>query len=136
MTKNIKKDAIDATMEELKAAFGELHKLEEKKMAKKNPAPNFSSWPPEMPERHHKWRQSDEVQKYRLRVPEPSHVDFNRVLYRIDREFPMHFSQFAEIPKVEYLENESIEKKLFRMKGCSYWAWTVDGNTPVFPIPL
>ncbi len=126
----------DCTPEELKGAFSQLMALEEEQMAKKNSKPDFSPWPPEMPERKCDWRQSDELQKYRLRVPEPSQCDHHRVRYRIDQEFPMSFSQYGDVPKMEDYTDGEFEKKLFRQKGVSFWAWTADGKTPVFPIPL
>ncbi len=127
-------NATDATMEELKAAFGELHKLEE---AKQSPAPNFSSWPPEMPERHHKWRKSDEIQKYRLRVPEPSQFAGQRVRYRIENF--EHFPWIPDgcIPIETAFKDGEFEKKMFTTEdGSRFVAWTADGKTPVFPIPL
>jgi len=105
-------NATDATMEELKAAFGELHKLEE---AKQSAASNFSSWPPEMPERHHKWRQSDEIQAARLNAPEP----------------------YDSPIRTLYISDVTLKKKFFSTSdGSRFAAWTADGKTPVFPIPL
>jgi len=111
---------MDVTMAELKEAFGELHKIEEAEAAEKNPGPNFSSWPPEMPERHHKWRQSDEIQKARLDVPEPLQTEGDDWL----------------IP-AGTCDCRRLKKKMFATEdGSRFVAWTADGKTPVFPIPL
>ncbi len=122
--------------EEAKQVFMTAAKLAEEVMAKKNPSPNFSSWPPEMPERECAWRKDDELQKYRLRVPEPTTFDHgDRVRYRMDVEcnFAAYFSVQPEI--VDFKDGE-FQKILVRENGGAYYAWSADGKTPIFPIPL
>ncbi len=101
--------------DDLKAAFMELSEEQSKSMAQKNPQ-TFSSWPPEMPERKCSWRQNDLLQELRLRVPEP---------YDCKRNSVMKFSPI------------NLKRRAFETEdGSTFYAWTADGRTPIFPIPL
>ncbi len=121
--------------DDLKSALMKLAEEQSKFMAQKNPQ-TFSSWPPEMPERKCSWRLSDELQKYRLRIPEPSRFDGQRLRYRIDQKHPT-FVPDGTYPTTEAFKDGEFEKKMFSTEdGSTFYAWTDDGKTPVFPIPL
>ncbi len=102
--------------DDLKAALMKLSEEQSKFMAQKNPQ-TFSSWPPEMPERKCSWRLSDEIQAARLLVSEP-----------------YHFKQNAKVKSPSGL---TLKRTAFSTEdGSEFYAWTADGNTPIFPIPL
>ncbi len=126
----------DLTPEEAKQVFMTAAKLAEEAMAKKNPSPNFSSWPPEMPERECSFRQSDELQKYRFRVPEPSHLPGHWCRYVIDSDYNFAKAFSGEYETMSPLKTGEFRKILVRENGGAYYAWSADGKTPIFPIPL
>lgn len=89
-----------------------------------------------LPERACPWRLSDEVQTARLKVPEPAHCDCETVRYILPQ--PPQFSIYytGEPVSMEPIKTSEFRKKRFRYGGACFWAWTSDGKTPVFPIPL
>lgn len=77
---------------------------------------------------------TDEVQKYRLRVPEPSHVDLPMCRFVIEPEAVFLWN---ENPNPFYtMKIGEFVKIMVRERGIVYEAWSMDGKTPIFPIPL
>ncbi len=110
--------------EEAKQVFMTAAKLAEEAMAKKNPSPNFSSWPPEMPERECGFRKNHGIQTARLLAPEPTRTNFKKL-------------NFGKPETVKLIGRQMyFEKILVRENGGAYYAWSADGKTPIFPIPL
>lgn len=136
IVKEILEDWNAFTPDEIKKLFAEQVEIESQEMAVKNPAPNFSSWPPEMPERPCPWRLEEELQKYRLRVPEPAECEWEVVYYPLDIE-PIWSALFSgETPGFEPMKNSKFRKILVRYGRNSFHAWSADGETPIFPIPM
>ena len=82
------------------------------------------------------WRQSDELQEIRLRVPEPSSVEYPVVKFMLRPQAPCGFLEMSEAEMMKPIETGQFEKKRFVDGGACFWAWTADGKTPIFPIPL
>ncbi len=122
--------------EEAKAVFMVAAKLAEEAMAKKNPSPNFSSWPPEMPERECAWRFNDELQGYRLMVPEPTSCKVKVFKYRVKPKKGEWEDGILVSEKLTHYEDGEFVKILVKENGSSYLAWSINGKTPIFPIPL
>lgn len=89
--------------------------------------------PPELPCH---WRQSHALQEARLRVPEPAHCDSEVVRYVLPEQTPLFFWKLGEPVDITPIKTSEFRKKRFRDGGACFWAWTADGKTPVFPIPL
>lgn len=126
----------DIYAEQLKELLAEQVAIEAQEMAVKNPAPNFSTWPPEMPERPCPWRLDEELQKYRLRVPEP--CDFKGEIVRYIHETkPNWAALFSDDPPAfEPMKTGDFRRIRICENGGSYYAWSADGKTPIFPIPM
>lgn len=92
--------------------------------------------PSERPEPPCPWRQSDELQEIRLRVEEPSRVEYPIVKYLLRPTVPFGFREMSEAEMMKPVETGQLEKKMFVDGGARFWAWTADGKTPIFPIPL
>jgi len=72
-----------------------------------------------------------DAQKYRLRVPEPSSFPWPVIAFPLD-----HIPRFFDTTPCFYGGVGEFKKKLLSDEsGTKFWAWTVDGHTPVFPIP-
>ena len=136
MVKDLEEKMFSHMPEEVKADFMEAAKLAEEAMAKKNPSPNFSSWPPEMPERECDWRKDDELQEYRLCVPEPTNCDHERFEFMLHKSENWSASFTCEPDMMQPMSTSSFTKIKVRENGGAYYAWSADGKTPIFPIPL
>lgn len=79
-----------------------------------------------------------EAQKYRMRVPEPTHCNLHFVMFMIERPLPVIFGDGYDFSTAASDTNiGQFERMLLTDKntGTKFWAWTVNGGEPVFPIP-
>lgn len=89
--------------------------------------------PPELP---CPWRHSHALQEARLKVPEPCHCEGPVVRCILQEDTPLTFWQRGEPVDMEPIKISEFKKKLFTDGGARFWAWTADGKTPIFPIPI
>lgn len=84
------------------------------------------------------WRLSDDLQKIRLTLPEPSHVDFPVAYYRLPEDNKMDFQTWTEsFSDMTPAKIRTMGAQLFVSEGgARFLAWTADGKNPLFPIPL
>ena len=87
------------------------------------------------------WRKDDGIQRCRLKIPEPTHA--SEQVYRcLVAPPPILTYSFQEIPNAldfEPIQTMEMRKQVFRYgpRGENkFEAWTIDGNTPIFPIPM
>ena len=125
----------DEKLAMVKDFFQMLQQLEE---VKQKHAQQYPGFPPSIEGRELRptpWRQSDELQDDRLRAPEPTKVEYHRYCYRRPTEGINELINLEpncfKAPKTYF-----FNRLLIRERGVSYYAWSADGKTPIFPIPL
>jgi hypothetical protein len=78
------------------------------------------------------------VQDIRCRIPEPTWVEHPFVRFVWLESDPISFFDWNNFEPSDYstIKTGTLERKRFVEPGVTYWAWTFDGVTPVFPVPL
>jgi hypothetical protein len=87
------------------------------------------------------WRKEDGIQRCRINIPEPTHTGLGVYLCMVAPP-PILSYAFQETPTP--LDFQPIRQLEMRKQVFSYgprgenqfWGWTVDGRTPIFPIPM
>lgn len=87
------------------------------------------------------WRKEEGVQRCRIQLPEPTHTDIP-VFNCMVQPPPILSYSFQEIPTaldLQPIRTMEMRKQVFRYGPNGenkFEAWTVDGRTPIFPIPM
>ena len=86
------------------------------------------------------WRQEEGIQRRRINMPEPAHCP--EQIYHCTIAPPPILSFAFEYPSILDFEPPrklEMHKQLFKYGARGenqFWAWTTDGRTPIFPIPM
>jgi hypothetical protein len=75
-----------------------------------------------------------EIMRARLRMPEPTRV--RHPVYEVLGDPEPYCVSDVNSFQLNTNPRFRFSKQLFREDGAVYWAWTLDGVTPVFPIPM
>jgi hypothetical protein len=78
-----------------------------------------------------------EIMRARLLIPEPTRAD--HPVYEVfgdPVDYPTYCPTEQDVFHLETSNRFRFSRQLFKEPGATYWAWTLDGLTPVFPIPM
>ena len=113
------------------------------KMAQEEAAKNFKypdGYPADGAEQICPWRKADYLQKVRLAMPEPSHAKGSEIFY-LPEPTALKMADIlradADVLNYEPIKTSTLKRILVKeRRRVAYWAWSEDGKTPIFPIPL